>query len=225
MSAERPLRDGREASFSLIETMRWEPRTGFLRGDLHLARLAGSAQALGFAYLQKDAETQLNAALKGYDTAMRVRLELSSDGSINITTQPFSPLQPGTIWQLRISASAHLVSSDPLLAHKTSRREVYERAQQEFLSSKADEVLLLNEKGHICEGTITSLFIEDQDGTLLTPALSSGLLDGVLRREMLMAGKVREAILSPADLTQARRVFVGNSLRGLILAELNSDAL
>ena len=41
MSAESALRDGNAAGFELIETMRWEPGTGFLRCDRHLARLDG----------------------------------------------------------------------------------------------------------------------------------------------------------------------------------------
>ena len=34
---------------SLIETLRWEPETGFVRLERHLARLARSAAALGLA--------------------------------------------------------------------------------------------------------------------------------------------------------------------------------
>jgi 4-amino-4-deoxychorismate lyase len=35
--------------FSLIETLRWEPGTGFVRLERHLARLARSAAVLGLA--------------------------------------------------------------------------------------------------------------------------------------------------------------------------------
>lgn len=219
MPAERSLRDGRETGFSLIETMRWEPHTGLLRGELHFARLADSARRLDFDYSQQEAEKQLNTALRACNTAMRVRLELAKNGDISITTQPFMPLATGTVWQLRIAAS-RLDSSDKLLRYKTSRRTAYEHARKEFSLAEADEVLLLNEKGEVCEGTITSLFVENNDGTFSTPALSCGLLDGVLRRHLLMTGKAREAILMPGDLMQARRIFVGNSLRGLVPSQL-----
>lgn len=219
MSAQKPLCDGRDTGFSLIETMRWEPQTGLLRGDLHLARLAHSARTLGFIYSSHDIKPRLEAAVKGSNTPMRVRLELTANGNIVVTTQPFIPPAAATVWQLRIAAT-HLTSSDPLLRHKTSRRAIYEHARQEFSVSEADEVLLCNEKGQICEGTITSLFVADTHGTLLTPALTCGLLDGVLRRQMLMAGQTREAVLTPADLIQAKQIFVGNSLRGLLPARL-----
>lgn len=219
MSAQKPLCDGRDTGFSLIETMRWEPQTGLLRGDLHLARLAHSAQALGFIYSPQDVTIRLEDALKGSNTPMRVRLELTANGNIAVATQPFIPLETGTVWQLRIAAT-HLISSDPLLRHKTSRRAIYQRARQEFSVSAADEVLLCNEKGQICEGTITSLFVADTHGTLVTPALTCGLLNGVLRRQMLMAGQTREAVLTPVDLIEAEQIFVGNSLRGLLPARL-----
>src|SRR3546814_9833273 len=57
------------------------------------------------------------------------------------------------------------------------------RSRAEFSSEDADEVLLLNERGEVCEGTITNLFVEAETGQFLTPALSSGLLPGVLRAE------------------------------------------
>jgi 4-amino-4-deoxychorismate lyase len=62
-------------------------------------------------------------------------------------------------------------------------------------------------------GTITNLFTAE-----LTPALSCGLLPGVLRAELLGQGR-REAVLRPGNLEGAR-FFMGNSLRGLIPARL-----
>ena len=85
-----------------------------------------------------------------------------------------------------------LDSADPLLRHKTSRRETYVRARAEYLVDQADEVILLNERGEVCEGTITNIFVDFGDGVLLTPRLACGLLPGVLRGEMLDAGQARK---------------------------------
>ena len=63
---------------------------------------------------------------------------------------------------------------------------------------QADEVILLNERGEVCEGTITNIFVDFGDGALVTPALACGLLPGVLRGELLDAGRAREAVLSPS---------------------------
>ena len=47
---------------SLIETLRWEPGTGFVRLERHLARLARSAEALGLPGAERTREA-LHAAL------------------------------------------------------------------------------------------------------------------------------------------------------------------
>ena len=46
-------------------------------------------------------------------------------------------------------------------------------------------MLLLNERGEVCEGTITNVFIDIGEPVLVTPALDCGLLPGVLRGEMI----------------------------------------
>ena len=151
-------------------------------------------------------------------TPLRVRLELFPDGRIDVQTAPFTPLAPDATWRLKI-ASTRLPSTDPLLSHKTSRRALYAQARAEFPASEADEVILLNERGEVCEGTITTLFLDDGSGMLKTPPLAAGLLAGVLRAELLDTGRAAEATLRPQDLAGGR-IFVGNSLRGLIPAAL-----
>lgn len=221
MPAEGALRDGTPAGFELIETLRWEPATGFLRLERHMARLAASAAALGFAHDPEEVRAVLDAAVGGA-YPLRVRLTLGRDGAADATTAPFEPLPPGAIWMLRIAAT-RLDSADPLLRHKTTRRHAYEAARAEFSREEADEVLLLNERGEVCEGTITSIFVDAGDGMLLTPPLASGLLEGVLRGELLAGGKAREAVLTESDLRTAGALHAGNSLRGLIPARLASD--
>tara|TARA_B100002051_G_C16686755_1_gene613062 strand:+ start:1045 stop:1359 length:315 start_codon:yes stop_codon:yes gene_type:complete len=104
-----------------------------------------------------------------------------------------------------------------MLRLKTTARAPYDAARA-ALPEGVDEAILLNERGELCEGTITNLFLK-RDGTYLTPPCASGLLPGILREEMLETGAAREAVLQPEDLAQGE-VFMGNSLRGLIPAQL-----
>jgi 4-amino-4-deoxychorismate lyase len=203
--------------FSLIETLRYEPEVGFVRLRLHLARLARSARRLGFAGAAA-AEAHLDEAVRSAAGPLRVRLTLDRHGAIAVTTAPFTPLPDDTLWRVRIAAT-RLDSGDRLLRMKTTRRSVYEAARDEFSPAEADEVILLNEKGEVCEGTITSLFLDDGGSALKTPPIACGLLAGVLRTELICQRRARVARLSPADL-QKGRLYVGNSLRGLIRAEL-----
>jgi 4-amino-4-deoxychorismate lyase len=219
MPPQSPLRDGSPAGFGLIETLRWEPGAGFLRLDRHLARLERSARELGFVFAKPAVEKALEPL--GESTGpLRVRLTLAVDGTAEASAQPFIPLPPDAVWTLAI-ATVRLDAGDPLLRHKTTRRAAYETARAEFPGTTVDEVILLNQRGEVCEGTITTLFVDPGDGgQLLTPALSCGLLDGVLRVEMIDPGRARETVLRPDDLWRAKALFVGNSLRGLIRARL-----
>ncbi|RWN98979.1 aminotransferase class IV family protein [Mesorhizobium sp.] len=219
MPAESALRDGNTADFELIETMRWQPGQGFLRFDRHLARLYGSAAELGFACDPQKVGEMLRNAIDRPDIALRTRLVLSRSGKVTVSALPYEPHPADKVWRLQL-ARVRLQSSDTLLRHKTSRRDTYQRARAEYLISRADEVLLANERGELCEGTITNLFADFGDGVLATPRLDCGLLPGVLRGELLDEGRAREAIYNLDDLKSAKALFVGNSLRGLIPARL-----
>ncbi len=221
MPAEGALRNGTAAGFQLIETLRWEPGEGFVRLDRHLARLYASAHALGFAADPGTIGETLREC-QGERVPLRVRLTLAEDGKANATTAPFEPLAQDAAWTLRI-ANTRLDSADPLIRHKTTRRQVYEAARAEFSREEADEVLLLNERGEVCEGTISNVFADLGGSALATPALTSGLLLGVLRGELIERGKAKEAVLTEGDLHGAKALYVGNSLRGLIRASLPSD--
>ncbi|MDR6900748.1 aminotransferase class IV family protein [Rhizobium miluonense] len=204
-------------NFSLIETLRFEPETGFVRLRLHLARLQRSIRRLGFA-APKNVLGKLEQAVAGAAAPLRVRLTLDHEGQAEVTTAPFVPLLPDTVWRLRIAAT-RLDSSDKLLRFKTTRRGIYEAARAECRPDEADEVLLLNEKDEVCEGTITSVFLEDSADLLRTPPISAGLLAGVLRTELICQRKARVGRIRLDDLRD-RPLYVGNSLRGLIRAQL-----
>lgn len=219
MPAQGPLRDRGAAGFHLIETMRLEPGAGLVRGTLHLDRLERSARALGFVLEREKIEARLREAEDGAEPC-RVRLTVERDGTFAVTSHPFAPVAQDAVWTVRIAA-ARLDSTDPLLRHKTSARSVYEAARAEFSAQEADEVILLNERGEVCEGTIANVFAPlGGDGALVTPPLACGLLDGVLRRDLIARGQAREQRLRPADLAGAAGFHVGNSLRGLIRARL-----
>lgn len=222
MPAEGTLRRGGPMDpaledFSLIETLRYEPQTGFLRLRLHLARLQRSARRLGFP-APKDALTKLDAAVAGANAPLRVRLTFDRAGRTEVTTAAFTPLAPDATWRVRI-AGTRLDSADTLLRVKTTRRSVYEAARAEYSPAEADEVLLLNERDEVCEGTITSVFLDEGSGPLRTPPISSGLLAGVLRTELICQRKARVGRIRLDDLEKGE-LYVGNSLRGLICAQL-----
>lgn len=210
---ESPLCPPDDPGFRLIETFRWEPGRGVIRRDRHLSRLMGSARHLGIA------PVGVEEALGGISgpQPLRVRLSVDRAGRAGVTTAPFTPLADGAVWRVGI-AEQRLDSTDPWLRHKTTHRQLYDDARAN-MPDWADELIFLNERGELCEGTITNLFTKAGRG-FLTPALSSGLLPGVLREEMLCSGGCVQSVLTTESLQAADAVYVGNSLRGLIRAEL-----
>ncbi|MBB4095163.1 hypothetical protein HGG72_17420 [Ochrobactrum pecoris] len=207
-----------EPDYQLIETIRWEPLSGVLRFDLHMARLENSARELGFS-CNMEAIRQKVAESGTGEQALKVRLTLAPDGVATVSSIPYEPLPSQTIWRIAI-AHTHLDHNDTLLRHKTTRRQAYIAAREEYSPAEIDEVILLNDRGEVCEGTITSIFLDVGGTTCTTPALSCGLLDGVLRRELLKNSVVEEGIVTVDALKNARNILVGNSLRGMIRAKL-----
>ncbi len=209
------------SALSLIETMRYDGIGSFLHLDRHRARMSGSARQLGLEFTSEGFEAALERVPRDAGPR-RVRLELSAGGEVALTHAAFVPMPEGKIWRVAIARKAILSSSDPLLRHKTSRRAIYEEARAEFAAGEADEVLLLNEHGEVCEGTITSLFVPGDDGILITPPLACGLLAGVLRQSLLDSGRAVEGRIRP-EVLRGRDFFVGNALRDLIPARLADE--
>ena len=206
---ESPLCPPPDAGFRLIETFRWEPGRGIKRRDRHVARLARSAARLGITPHGVDTALKTLAG----DVPLRVRLTIDAKGQADLTHAPYQALPEGTLWRVALS-DVTLASADPWLQVKTTQRQVYDAARA-ALPVGADEVLFLNERGEVCEGTITNVFVDLGQG-LITPPLSSGVLPGILREELIETGKVRAAPVTVDDLSRASAAFVGNSLRGLI---------
>jgi para-aminobenzoate synthetase/4-amino-4-deoxychorismate lyase len=138
-----------------------------------------------------------------------------------VTSSPITLPTKETVWRFAIS-DRRVDEKDPFFYHKTTRRQFFEQEmeRQKGLTG-CDEVVFLNSKGELTEGTRTNLFVE-LDGRLFTPALACGLLPGTLREELLDLPRAAasEAILTPQDLLALDRIYLGNSVRGLIRAEL-----
>lgn len=195
-----------------IETMRAEADGRIALWPLHRDRLRRGCAVVGFPL----DEARVQAALDGLPRGqvLRLRLTVNAAGTVGAVHQPLLP-NP-TFWRVAIS-SLRLDSADPWLRIKSSHRPVHDRARA-ALPCGVDEAILLNERGEVCEGTITSLFLR-RGGRLLTPPLACGLLPGVLRESLVGSGQAEEARLLPADL-KTGEILMGNALRGLIPARL-----
>ncbi len=210
----------KEPQFKLIETMLWKSGEGFPLIESHMSRLRASASALGFALDERAARAGALAAA-GYSrpgAALKVRLLLSSDGALDITAEPVELESAASPRSVSFSADA-AGSADPLLRHKTTRREFYDSRLAEARARGLYDILFLNERGEATEGAWNNIVVEI-DGALYTPPVSCGLLPGVFRQNLLERGLAEERILSASDIKNASALYCCNAVRGMVEASL-----
>jgi para-aminobenzoate synthetase / 4-amino-4-deoxychorismate lyase len=231
--------------FELLETLRLE-NGEYAFVDRHIERLLASADGLGFDVREKNIHAALreHARLHVSETR-RVRLLVTRIGEISISSETLDKAAPlwakpstGEAIEAKMPETAIPERSfDPMslrkvalantpidrheraLHHKTTRRTVYDTHRQQH--PEAFDVLLWNQQRELTEFTYGSLVLEI-DRAWLTPKLSSGLLPGVMRAELIARGEISEHLLVLDDLPRAQSIWFINSVRGWIRVELDT---
>lgn len=170
----------------------------------HLERMENSARELGFAFDASGAARAVDCSRDGI-----FRLGLSRAGSFSAAWRELA--SPST-FDVEV-ARERLESGNPFLRHKTSKRGWYARAESRIAAGEVYDEIFLNERGEVCEGSRCNVIIE-KNGALYTPPLSCGLLGGVMRRAMLP--RLTEMVLRAEDLFAADRLYMANSVRGVV---------
>jgi branched-chain amino acid aminotransferase len=100
----------------------------------------------------------------------------------------------------------------PLVGLKTTSYADNVVALQWAHERGADEALLLNTAGQLCEGTGSNVFVV-LDGQVLTPWTASGCLAGITRDLVLEWTDAQQDNLGPESLHRAEEVFLTSSTR------------
>jgi len=199
-------------TFKLLETMLLEEGQVVLK-ERHVQRLAESAQYFDFSFSQSEFESALAELANLHSTGgYRLRLLLAREGQIEIESQPI-PLMATTEPQPVALASKPVSRHNRFLFHKTTYRTLYD--QHRASHPEAWDVLLWNEEGELTEFCIGNLVLE-LEGEYWTPPLTSGLLPGTQRAELLAHGLIRERVLRRDDLLHAKGIWLINSVRGWV---------
>ncbi|MDH6594123.1 para-aminobenzoate synthetase/4-amino-4-deoxychorismate lyase [Variovorax sp. TBS-050B] len=213
-----------DPGFELFETMLATPAGGIRYLDRHLARLAHSAQALGFAFDHEAAVQALRDALPALAPGQpsRLRLALAHGGRMAITHSALPPLPPGAV--KLVLAGERLPDANPLGAFKTTWRQHYDAGVRAAEQAGAFDSLFFTADGRLVEGGRSTLFARI-DGRWWTPPVADGALPGVMRG-VLMEDAIwqpAERSLSLDDLRGAQKLVVCNALRGVLPAQLVHD--
>ena len=202
-----------EAPVEALETLRLEGGVA-VRGEAHLARMQRTARHFGLRFSLAEARAYLKAVAAAQpEGAWRLRLTCDADGRLAHTLTAFTPTPEPVRLALAREPIATRGPRAEFLAHKTTRREAYAVDKP----AEAFDVMLWNESGELTECSFGNLALQIA-GQWLTPTLSSGLLPGVLRADLLAQGRIREARLTRDDLARVEGLAFFNSLRGWLPA-------
>ena len=105
--------------------------------------------------------------------------------------------------------------TSPLVYHKTMNYGDCILEKRAATRAGMNERIFLNTSGQICEGTVSNVFFV-RKGCIYTPALSCGLLPGILREYLLEHYKIKETEIYPEQLEYYEECFVTNSLMGIM---------
>ncbi|AXF84448.1 Aminodeoxychorismate synthase component 1 [Ephemeroptericola cinctiostellae] len=204
--------------FEIIETMCAErDETGVWRVRLlvrHAERMARSAAAFEVMF---DAPEWLQAVEQALFEhrhlavdRLRVRVGLQQSGALVVTIAAAED----TPQQARFAFHPQVMqSNNPFLQHKTSVRADYNAALAAARAHDLFDYVFVNELRHVTEGARSSIFIKLND-EWLTPPLSSGVLPGIARAELLADASLgaRECTFSVDDVRAAERIILCNAL-------------
>ena len=208
----------------LLETIRWEPATGWFLLEEHLQRAGESASYFGFSFDLESIrdslrlyERQLHVQSEGR-RAFRVRLTLDKRGEVRITQDEIAAAQD--IERVAI-AFERMDSRNRFLYHKTTNRQFYDRALRGAVERGLFDLFFLNQWGEVTEGARSNVIIR-KGKEYHTPPVRCGLLPGVFRQHLFNSRDfgLRETVLHREDLAAADEVLLCNSVRGLQRVEM-----
>lgn len=226
-----PFDHGFLYGYGLFETMRAYSGRIF-RLQQHLERLGASAALLGLPVDAYDLGAACCDVLRANDLSdARIRLTVSMGEGAGV---PDIPPQPKpTVFVVAtehiplprkryeegfaaIVSSIRQNSGSPVSRLKSTSFLGNLLARREAKEAGADEALLLNERGCLCEGSTSNVFLV-KDGCLHTPDESSGCLPGITRRAVVevaagWGAAVAQREVRLEELLQADEAFVTNSV-------------
>ena len=199
--------DAKRPKFSLLETILYEPESGYFLLDRHLQRLDDSAHFLGIKCDKAAVNERLQREAQGFHGRCRIRLLLKASGALELKS---APLEDGCEPVRARLAKRAVDEADLFLFHKTTHRKPYETRLADHPGYS--EVLLWNSSGEVTE-FCTGNLVAELDGQVWTPPVECGLLGGTFRAHLLELGAIRERVLVREEIKRATAIHLINSVR------------
>ena len=114
------------------------------------------------------------------------------------------------------------ISADSLIPHAKASGQYLNSvlAKVDSVKSGYDEAILLDDAGHVCEGTGENIYIV-RDGEIVTPGQHNAILDGITRRSVIQIAqdlgyKVVERNIARAEMYLAEEVFLSGTAAEIV---------
>jgi branched-chain amino acid aminotransferase len=218
--------------FEGIRAYETEQGTGIFRHQDHLDRMESSAKLyymdLPFSKEQIREATHELIARNGFKSCYIRPLVWRGYGpmGLNPLDNPVEAMVAVWEWgaylgeegqrngvRARVS-SYRRISSDSLIPHAKASGQYLNSvlAKIESLKSGYEEGILLDDKGHVCEGTGENIFVV-KAGVIYTPPQAAAILDGINRKTCMQIARdlgyeLVERDIARAELTLADEVFL-----------------
>ncbi len=159
-------------------------------------------------------------------TAKTITMDIrqSSDPQYILMFMPLEAMVPLEKYAQGISLSiVHISRSDQSYLDPTVKSGNYLNsilAHSQAIEHQADDGIMCNKAGYITEGPNFNVFLI-KDKQIYTPALESGILDGITRSTILFILDKHnipytEALLTPEDVMNADGCFITSTLREVV---------
>ena len=198
---------GKNLNFNLIETILIKNNQPQLYFE-HLKRLKKSCKELGFKFNN-------NLLNQKFENNKIARIVLNKNGEYEIQYREIDEIKTRKI----IISDEKIYSQNSFLYFKTDFKPWYQKSYDLIRKKEIFDTIYFNEKEELTEGSRSNILIL-KNNELLTPKLSSGLLNGIMRQKMLEENKIKEKILHYEDLITSDKIFLINSIKGLVEVEL-----
>jgi branched-chain amino acid aminotransferase len=124
------------------------------------------------------------------------------------------------------------ISPDSLIPHAKASGQYLNSVLAKVESVKAgyDEAILLDDHGHVCEGSGENIYVV-RDGQIVTPPQTASILDGINRKSIIVIARdlgyeVVERDLARAELYLADEVFMSGTAAELVpVREVDDHAI
>ncbi len=211
-----PLSDrGFRYGMSVFESLRVREGKAEFPAE-HLARLEAACALVGFP---KPQLTATDFSVVEGDGFARIHVTAGEGGPGDETTSCQVYLtfeQRAAETRDAFDVSVHRGWETPLFPGlKTGNYWPHIAALQTAQQQNCDEALLLKHDGRLVSAAMANVFVV-REGRVLTPPLSDGARDGVVREWVMQRIEVEEAHLREDELKQAGEIFLTNSWIGIM---------